>query len=182
MLSLPDIRANSLKINTDGHIFAATNGNGVYLSTDNGDSWKQINDGLETGYTLSLAINSGGYIFTGTKGGGVYKSINSTTSLENEEKLPISFALYQNYPNPFGRDIHSHHPSTAIKYTIPNANRVLLTIYNVLGKEVATLVNEEKPAGSYEVSFSAEGLAGGIYFYRLQAGNYSETKKIVLLK
>jgi photosystem II stability/assembly factor-like uncharacterized protein len=100
-------------------------------------------------------------------------------------KLPEQFSLGQNYPNPFN-------PSTKIEFTIPQSSFVNLKIYNVLGEEVATLVNETKAAGNYEVNFSAKGrsasggntanLPSGIYFYKLQAGNFSESKKMILLK
>ncbi len=88
----------------------------------------------------------------------------------------------QNYPNPFN-------PSTKIRYTVPSVTLsgvegsfVTLKVYDILGTEIATIVNEEKPAGSYEVNFNAAGLSSGIYFYTLQAGNYVETKKMILLK
>ncbi|MDZ7625231.1 MAG: T9SS type A sorting domain-containing protein [Ignavibacteriaceae bacterium] len=85
--------------------------------------------------------------------------------------LPEQFTLEQNYPNPFN-------PSTTIRYSIPSSEFVTLKVYDVLGNEVATLVNEEKPAGSYEMNFNAAGLSSGIYFYALQAGSYTQTGKI----
>jgi hypothetical protein len=89
------------------------------------------------------------------------------------------FVLSQNYPNPFN-------PSTTIRYSIPIAGNVTLKVFDILGKEIATLVNEEKPAGEYEVEFSATGggrnLPSGIYFYQLQSGSYVETKKMILLR
>ncbi|RKZ00245.1 MAG: hypothetical protein DRQ13_00810 [Ignavibacteriae bacterium] len=96
--------------------------------------------------------------------------------------VPTEFSLEQNYPNPFN-------PSTKIKFTIPSVtlsevegSLVTMKIYDVLGKEVATLVNEEKPAGTYEILFNAMNLSSGIYFYQLRAGNFVDTKKIVLIK
>jgi len=89
--------------------------------------------------------------------------------------LPDQFGLEQNYPNPFN-------PSTTIKYSIYITEFVTLKVYDVLGNEVATLVNEEKPAGSYEVHFNAAELSSGIYFYELQTGNFVGTKKMILLK
>ena len=101
---------------------------------------------------------------------------------EIDNNIPIAFELNQNYPNPFN-------PSTKIRYTIPNVtlsgvegSRVQLKIYDVLGNEVATLVDENKSAGSYEVNFDAEGLTSGIYFYKLQAGSFVQTKKMILIK
>jgi len=108
---------------------------------------------------------------------------------ENEIQTPVIFNLSQNYPNPFN-------PSTKIKYTAPNftlssdhnginsveGSRVHLKIYDVLGNEVATLVDEFKPAGTYEIKFDANGLSSGVYFYKLQSGNFVETKKMILMK
>ncbi|MCW8802932.1 MAG: T9SS type A sorting domain-containing protein, partial [Ignavibacteriaceae bacterium] len=80
-----------------------------------------------------------------------------------------------NFPNPFN-------PTTSIRYEIPEQSIVTLIVYDVLGGEVATLVNEEKPIGNYEVEFNARSLASGIYFYQLKAGNYIKTKKMLLMK
>jgi len=93
------------------------------------------------------------------------------------ETLPYleSYHLYNNYPNPFN-------PSTKIKFQIPNTEFVLLKVYDLLGNEIVTLVNEEKPTGSYEVEFNGLGLSSGMYFYTLKAGNYIETKKMILIK
>ncbi len=105
--------------------------------------------------------------------------------VEVEIEAPTEFSLEQNYPNPFN-------PITKIKYTISSVTLrqaqsdilVTLKVYDVLGNEVATLVNEEKPAGEYEVEFSdkSEGLPSGIYFYQLAAGNFLQTKKMILMK
>ena len=106
-----------------------------------------------------------------------------------ETLAPKEFALYQNYPNPFN-------PNTIIQYTIPasltegihseNPSKgetyVTLRIYDILGKEIATLVNEEQTPGNYEVEFSANGLSSGIYIYELHAGNFRDIKKMSLLK
>ncbi|MEJ2196766.1 MAG: T9SS type A sorting domain-containing protein [Ignavibacteriaceae bacterium] len=107
---------------------------------------------------------------------------DTTVVSVNEEELPVAstFKLEQNYPNPFN-------PSTIIKYEIPGQARndnmtVVLKIYDVLGNEIATLINEEKPAGTYEVEFDGGGLPSGIYFYHITAGGYSATKKMILMK
>jgi hypothetical protein len=108
-------------------------------------------------------------------------------------EIPVAYALYQNYPNPFN-------PITTIRYTIPVVERfsesfnnnserisnslykVTLMVYDILGNEIATLVNEEKPAGSYEVEFTGEGLPSGVYFYQIKTGSFVETKKMVFMK
>jgi hypothetical protein len=93
----------------------------------------------------------------------------------NDSKQISEFVLSQNHPNPFN-------PSTTINYQIPELSFVTLKVYDVLGNEVGTLVNEEKPIGNYEVEFDAISLTSGIYFYKLQAGSFVETKKMVLMK
>jgi hypothetical protein len=94
---------------------------------------------------------------------------------ENHSLIPEEFNLYQNYPNPFN-------PSTTIIYEIPERHLVSIAVYDLLGREVAVLINEEKSAGEYEVEFNGSELSSGIYFYQLKAGSFVETKKMILLK
>jgi len=96
-------------------------------------------------------------------------------AVEVDIVVPDVYSLHQNYPNPFN-------PSTTIKYQIPELSFVTLKVYDVLGNEVSILVSEEKVIGSYEVELDATGLPSGAYFYRLQAGSFVETKKMVLVK
>jgi len=108
----------------------------------------------------------------------LYEIDDSSTILSVENvslEKPDEYFLNQNYPNPFN-------PTTTIRYQIPEISFVTIKVYDVLGNEIATLVNEEKPAGNYEVEFIGKGLPSGIYFYRLQTGSFVETKKMVLLK
>jgi hypothetical protein len=100
-----------------------------------------------------------------------------TVGIEDDltSQIPTKFEVSQNYPNPFN-------PTTMIKFNIPEASKVSLKIYDVLGNEIATLLNEEKNKGTYEVNFNATNLSSGIYFYKLEAGNFVETKKMILLK
>ena len=98
-----------------------------------------------------------------------------TTSVEENNNIPIEFSLAQNYPNPFN-------PSTVIRYQLPVASQVSLKVFNVLGNEVATLVNDYKSAGSYDVDFNSTNLSSGVYFYSLTAGSFTETKKFILMK
>jgi Tol biopolymer transport system component len=105
----------------------------------------------------------------------VWMPIDSSTSINESDIPPQYFQLYQNYPNPFN-------PTTTIKYKISKRNFVTLKIYDVMGNAIATLVDEEKPAGNYGVEFNATRLTSDIYFYQLKAGNYLETKKMVFIK
>ncbi len=100
---------------------------------------------------------------------------DSTTDVRVGETIPASFALKQNYPNPFN-------PSTQITYDIPKEGFVSLTVYNMLGQPVATLVNEQKPAGTYAVEWNASGFPSGTYFYRLQSGGVTDVKRMMLVK
>lgn len=97
------------------------------------------------------------------------------TGIEDDGLNPETFELKQNYPNPFN-------PSTKIVFNLPKAIDVRLTIYNVLGQEVGTLVNEKLAAGKYDITFEARDLAAGLYFYRIQAGSFIETMKMLLVK
>jgi hypothetical protein len=94
---------------------------------------------------------------------------------DNISNLPESFSLSQNYPNPFN-------PSTTISYSLPKSGHTTLKVFNILGNEVANLVNEDKAAGQYNVKFDASNLPSGIYFYKIQSGSFVETKKMILLK
>jgi len=101
---------------------------------------------------------------------------NLGTNVEHQYiKIPVDYALNQNYPNPFN-------PTTKIVYQIPELSFVTIKIYDVLGNEMAVLVNEEKPSGTYEVEYNASSLPSGIYFYQLNAGSFIETKKMILIK
>ena len=102
---------------------------------------------------------------------------NQTTDVKQQTRpgIPRDFTLFQNYPNPFN-------PSTTISYRLPKTSHVILKIYNMLGQEVAMLVNEEKVAGVYQAQWNASKLPSGLYFYRLTAGAFTDTKKMMLLK
>jgi hypothetical protein len=130
--------------------------------------------------------NSFSRVLNLSTGIGGHFEITYTPVITNIASEPIiaatNFQLLQNYPNPFN-------PSTKIRYTIPNVtlsgvegSRVQLKIYDILGNEVATLVDEYREAGRYEVTFDASSLASGMYLYKLQAGNFVETKKMIFLK
>lgn len=106
---------------------------------------------------------------------GVYGD-NDLVGINNSSyKIPNEFSLKQNYPNPFNS-------TTNINYELPIANFIILKIYNIVGKEVATLVNEKQDPGRYSVQFYGSSLPSGIYFYRIKAGNFSKTMKMLQIK
>ncbi len=98
-----------------------------------------------------------------------------TSDVAEHGELPAEYALRQNYPNPFN-------PSTTIRYELPKTSAVTLTVYDILGRQVSELVNERRDAGVHEVKFDASGLASGVYYYRLQAGSFVETRKLLLIR
>jgi hypothetical protein len=100
---------------------------------------------------------------------------SNTTDVNDEQLHPVDFNLLQNYPNPFN-------PSTIIRYSIPDNQFVSLKVYDILGKEVTTLINEEVSAGTYNINFNGNGLTSGIYFYSIKAGAFTETKSMILMK
>ena len=107
--------------------------------------------------------------------GASYNGVPTTTGVEQISELPVNFNLSQNYPNPFN-------PTTKIEYSIPEQSFVDLRIYDILGNEVAKLVNKEQAAGTYKADFSGISLTSGTYFYRIKTEGFVETKKMTLLK
>jgi len=100
--------------------------------------------------------------------------VDSPTGV-GEETTPVAFEVSQNYPNPFN-------PSTSIKFSLPERTHVTLKVYNLLGKEIATLVNGDFSAGRHDVQWNASDVASGVYMYRIQAGNFVETRRLTLIK
>jgi len=101
--------------------------------------------------------------------------VQDPVGVSDDESIAEQFELQQNYPNPFN-------PSTRISYAIPSASFVNLRVYDIIGNEIAVLVNEEKQAGNYQIDFDATELTGGVYFYQLLTGSFVETKKMILMK
>jgi hypothetical protein len=160
-----------------GSNFFASTPTGVYLSKDNGENWKQFNEGLTTIWSGPIAV-MGTDIFCGIPNYGVWKRSLSdfTTSVEVDITIiPKKINLDQNFPNPFN-------PSTQISYSLPSVSMVKLVVYNTLGQTVKVLENSFKNAGNYSVNFNAADLPSGIYFYRLEAGQFSQVKKMMLVK
>ena len=157
----------------------------------NGNSWEKLGYGFNQ-ESRAIAFYDGelfvGGSFTSEGPGGVSninylaKWIGPATDVKNSQTSVNKFSLEQNYPNPFN-------PTTKIKYSIPNVGdanlrplQTTLRIYNILGKEVATLVNEQKHPGAYEVTFDGKNLSSGVYLYQLKVNNSVDTKKLILLK
>lgn len=166
----------AITFDNNNNVYVASGAN-VYSSKDGGANWVLKNEGLPLDvYGIEVLDN---YLYAGTNTYGVYKRPLSelVTSIENSLEIPNEIRLEQNYPNPFN-------PSTTIRYSISEPGHVSLKIYDLLGKEVATLVNEFKQPGNYDSQFSLQNsrLTSGIYFYKITSGKYSETKKMIILK
>ncbi len=168
--------------------FFASRGTQIFKSTNNGVTWTLSFGGGIGMITHMHLVQVGPFAsraWAVSSGGGVASACFCPDLAVNEEWLPGQFALSQNYPNPFN-------PSTKIRYQTPEVSHVSLKVFDMLGRQVRTLVNENLQAGSYETTFSAEGgsasggdatgLASGVYFYRLQAGEFTQTRRLLLLR
>ncbi|MFZ1289011.1 MAG: T9SS type A sorting domain-containing protein [Melioribacteraceae bacterium] len=162
-------------------------GGHLFFSNDTGSTWERINfseieligrDIVFVDENHGWILSDYGILLHTNNNGGIITNIKEIENFKIQNK----FELRQNYPNPFN-------PNTKISYSIPNvassfssSQIVQIKVYDILGKEISTLVNEQKSAGNYEVNFNAENLPSGIYFYKLQVGEFSEIKKMILLK
>ena len=129
---------------------------------------------IDVGVNADICATTHGYISGTLTGGGTQCGSLPLDVLDNKI-IPATFALYQNYPNPFN-------PSTKIRWQSPVRGWQTLKIYDLLGNEIATLVNEEKPAGNYEIDFNAGELTSNIYFYRIIIGDHTAVRKMILMK
>ena len=154
----------------------------LYCINGKGDSLifrNQFSDWLYSVNVMpSIDGNNSYEILAGTRDGVVASLSGGTdviTYIETVEEIPADFALLQNYPNPFN-------PSTKIEFKIPAAGLVSIKVYDLLGREVITLITDDLQPGNYTIDFDASTLASGIYFYTLNTGEFNSTKKMILLK
>ncbi len=178
--SLTQYDVKCIAVNSNDYVYVGTGNAGCLFSTDDGNSWETKNQGMTDTFISTLYISPNGFLYAGTRNKGVFRSVLPATSMEETNQyLPQNFMLSQNYPNPFN-------PNTKISWQSPVNRHQTLKVYDVLGNEVATLVDEYKPSGRYEIEWDASSgirnLASGIYFYQLKAGDFIETKKMLLLR
>jgi hypothetical protein len=158
-----------------GQNWWAARGGSIWFSSNYGANWNMIYTAPSGDYNY-IGIDSTRHILIGIRNnGGVTIGISTIGIHPVSNEVPDKYMLEQNYPNPFN-------PATNVRFRIPKPGFVKITIFDVSGKAVQTLVNEEIKAGTYEVYFDGTGFASGVYYYKLEAGVYSETKKMVLLK
>lgn len=161
----------------DTSLIVGSIGSGVFLTQDNGISWTPVNEGLINLNIRSLLVTADNYLFAGTTNGFVcYRHLSEIiTDAGKETDQPLAFNLSQCYPNPFN-------PGTIISWQVPAGSNQTIKVYDILGNEIATLVDEYRPAGRYEVEFDAGRFSSGVYFYQLRSPNFVETKKMLLMK
>ena len=152
----------------------------ISRTTNYGSNWSSIFIPDTTNFLLTNCIADQNNWFVGggdlVGNGLILKTTNGGVGVKPiSNEIPDKFSLYQNYPNPFN-------PTTSIKFDIPNSSHVKLIVYNILGKEIATIVNEKLSAGNYETSWDGSGYTSGVYFYRLQAGDFVSVKKMLYIK
>lgn len=157
-------------------IFAGTD-LGVFKSTDEGASWVSFNTGFPNVEIYDMKYKeSPQVLLAATHGRGCFTfDLSTIVAIQNINGTPESFSISQNYPNPFN-------PVTTIKYEIPSLSFVTLKIYDALGNEVVSAVNKNVHPGKYEYTWNASGFSSGMYFYKIIAGDFAETKSMILLK
>jgi hypothetical protein len=150
---------------------------GIYVTSDLGQTWEAVSDSVFSDAALNAMAATPKFLFAGTQSGAWRIPISDIVTAVNDRmpQLPSGFALYQNYPNPFN-------PTTVIRYQIPTVTHVTLKIYDVLGRELKTLVVGRQNAGDHSVTFDARHLPSGVYFYTLRACSYAKSGKMLLLK
>lgn len=151
-----------------GNIYAGTN-QGVFRSTDRGKNWSLV--GQPTGWSAySLAFDTNHFLFAGMDAGGIFR-----TSSPVDRPLPQNYSVSQNFPNPFNA-------GTTIEFTLTRSDRVEIVIYDLLGRQVATIANKDFSAGRHIVWWNANDLSSGVYFYQLRSSSFSEFRKMALIK
>ncbi|HZV12242.1 MAG TPA: T9SS type A sorting domain-containing protein, partial [Candidatus Kapabacteria bacterium] len=164
---------NPILVNTNKDIFVASQYN-VYHSTDNGMSWRSDTSGLMGATVYGFGVDSNGYIYAATANG-IFRSTSSTPVIEPSIQPPFSPTLEQNYPNPFNAN-------TSIQLAIPQTESVSLGVYDVLGNEVKHVFDGKLEEGVHQMMLDASGLPNGVYYYRIQAGGFTQTKSMLLLR
>lgn len=178
--NLPDNNFSSILIDNNNNIYVSSLGNGVFISNNDGKQWEMINNGLNNLNVTAIGISHDNEIFVSTKTGNsqidsscVYKLNHSSTFIHSNQYVG-EFNLYQNFPNPFN-------PITHISFYVQkNGSFVTLKVFDILGNEISVLIDKNMPAGHYNAIFNGEGLSSGIYLYKIQIGDYSKTRKMLL--
>jgi ligand-binding sensor domain-containing protein len=166
----------AITANTSGDVFVGSD-HGVYCLVHGSNQWCALNQGFPASVSISsVVVDSLDYLYAGTADGMIFKTTMITTGIAGEKNTtPLTWNLQQNYPNPFN-------PSTKINYQLASKSYVSLKVYDVLGREIATLADGYQVAGKYETQWNGTRNASGIYFVTLRTSGYTKTMKMVLLK
>jgi hypothetical protein len=177
--NLPDTPVNDILIYYPGvptSIYYAATDVGIFFSNDYGITWTELAGGLPNTVILHLDYHqSTNKLRAGTHGRGVWETSNPVGIINYYNNKPDKFSLGQNYPNPFN-------PVTFISYRVSRAGNVRLSVFDILGREIKSIINGHQKEGTYTVQFDGTGIGSGIYIYRLETGNYSESKKMIFIK
>jgi hypothetical protein len=150
---------------------------GVFQSNDEGASWVSFNSGLPANEIYDMKYKqTAGLILVATHGRGCWTfDLGAVLGIDPYSIIPKTFELNQNYPNPFN-------PETKIKFGLPKEGNVKLTVFDASGRQIEELVNQKLNAGTFEVTWNGSNLSSGIYFYKLVAEGFAETKKMIMVK
>lgn len=177
-----DDAANDLAVDGAGNVYVTGYSQEDFATfkydSSGAEQWRVFYDGAQHDVAVALAVNPTGGVYVAGNSQDISYDWSTYTLIKYEQKqngIPQIYELSQNFPNPFNA-------ATTIRYTLPAAGQAKLKVFNLLGEEVATLVNESKLAGEYEFRWVPDGLPSGIYIYRLQSGAFTQSKKLVLLK
>ncbi|MBK7632264.1 MAG: T9SS type A sorting domain-containing protein [Ignavibacteriales bacterium] len=164
------VAAGHMRVRIDGRDFNVAT---IFSSNDGGINWNESFISQRGSYNSISFCNPNLAIAVGDSG--LFSMYESPNALEDNNLTLSDFSLKQNFPNPFNS-------TCAIIYSIPKSSQVSLKIFNTIGEEIETLVNGEKPIGTYEVNWNAENIPSGVYFYQLKAGDFTQTRKMILLR
>lgn len=156
--------------------YSNSSSSGFIKSSDAGNTWIQKNEGFSGNPTIISMLVNNGYVLLGAIGNKIYRRPFDQVPVENiTTAIPRIYSLSQNFPNPFN-------PETNIKFVIPKSEFVTIKVYDIVGKEVKELVNQNMTAGEYKVGFDGTGVESGVYFYKINAGEFTQTRKMILIK
>lgn len=172
--------AEAVAVGSDGTVFLAKGAAGLMAYSYDGTAFSNtahIDDGGYSGYAYGVAVGSDGTVFLANGWDGLiaYSYIPGTAIEDNVVPVPAQYALRHNYPNPFN-------PSTTIEFSLPRAGFVTLAVYNVVGQKIATLVSDNLTAGSYKYHWDSGDMPSGLYFYRIKAGGFTKSRKMLLIR
>ncbi len=159
------------------NVLAGIKSNGINQTSNNGANWIDINQGFNSLRTVRTLVMTDSFIFAGIESNSVWRRpLSEIIGINNiSTETPSKYSLSQNYPNPFN-------PKTNLKFDISKLGDVKLVVYDIMGREVQTLVNEKLQPGTYEASFDGSLLNSGVYFYKLVTDGFTETKKMLMIK